>query len=475
MREPDHGHNPDMGAVRWLLRRKLELGLFMLGALLRCSMSWNYDARWSYDSDLHWDYVTWIIEHGRIPPTEAIFQAQHPPLYYFLAAQLVTLGVTRQAMVWFSIACGLARLGIIWTGLELFVRSRLARVVALGLAAVIPAAVHLDGMVYTESLSCTLNTLALLLVPLAFRREGRERWLLTAAVGLTFGLAILTKVSAVATIAAVVLAAAYELLFDGKPLRVRLQRSAPWAGALVVLLVVSGWYYRQNLREYGKPFVTTFELRAQSWLMKEANQHPVADRRSLGFVFGWSDAVYKTPYRPAGLSGHPRFFPVAVASTFVDYWGFGFAGYDRTPEGVRSDGMRPGWKVQSVARLSVLGGTTIFFAAAAAWLAGLVHVLRTRDPGRLALLLVPLVALAASLLFAIQHPIDNYGVIKGVYMTFAAAPLYALFGIAAGWASKTPVRWPLLALMLVSLCFVAAYSIACRLDTSAIPVKLFGA
>jgi 4-amino-4-deoxy-L-arabinose transferase-like glycosyltransferase len=459
--------------VRWLGQRKLELAVFLGGVLLRLTMTWNFDARWTYDADLHWQVVTWILEHGKVPHPESTFSSYHPPLYYAIAAGLVKLGFARAQVLWFSVFCGVVRLGLIWAGLEWYVRSRWARVTALAVAAVVAASVHLDGMVYPEALSGTLIAGAMLLVPIAFRRSSRARWVVAGAVGLMLGLACLTKVSGFVVLSAVLAAAGLEFFVRRRPWRTRLRSGLPWVGMLGVVLAVSGWYYLRNVREYGTPFVTSFELPSQSWLVAADVDKPLLDRRTLGFVFGWNDAVYREPSRPSGLSRHPRFFPVAVASTVVDYWGYSYQGYEGAHASGPGTPIRPAWQVRPAARLAVVGGTVIFLAAAVAWLFAARHVLRRRDMGRLALLLIPLATLVGALAFAIRYPVDVYGVIKGVYMTFGAPPVYALYGVAVGWSRRRPERWPLFGLLLVALWLVGAYSVLCRLGVPLVPFGLF--
>jgi hypothetical protein len=64
-------------------------------------------------------------------------------------------------------------------------------------------------------------------------------------------------------------------------------------------------------------------------------------------------------------------------------------------------------------------------------------------------------------------------VIKGVYMTFGAPPVYALYGVAVGWSRRRPERWPLFGLLLVALWLVGAYSVLCRLGVPLVPFGLF--
>src|SRR5437867_2221119 len=239
-----------MDGLRWLLRRKIELAVFLVGVLLRLSMVWNYHVTWSYDSETHWELVQWILDHHMVPGVESTFQSFHPPLFYATAAWLVQHGFTRETLVWFSIACGIIRLGTIWAGLELYVvSSRCARVMALALAAVVSASVHLDGMVYPEALNCMLNAVVMLLLPLAFRRSGKFRWPVTLAIGFILGAAMLTKVSTITVAGAIGSAVIAEFLLSRKLLRARMLNVLPWAGMFAVCLGMCGWYYARTMRQ----------------------------------------------------------------------------------------------------------------------------------------------------------------------------------------------------------------------------------
>jgi hypothetical protein len=115
-----------------------------------------------------------------------------------------------------------------------------------------------------------------------------------------------------------------------------------------------------------------------------------------------------------------------------------------------------------LSRLSAVGGTVIALGTAAAFVACLYFELRKRRWGIVALLLGAGLAMLSGLNFAIQYPLDDLGVIKGTYLQFGAPPLYAMFGVAVGWAQRKPSRWILLAVFLTSLWFVASYTLFCR-------------
>jgi hypothetical protein len=459
-------------ALAWCARRKLELALFTLGAALRASMRTRFRPEWSYDSDLHWEVVTWIAQHHRVPPVEAVFQAQHPPLYYSLAALLYELGVPRQEMVWLSILLGCVRLILIWAALERYLPNRRwARVPTLALAAILPASIHLDGMVYPEAMSCMWICAALLLVPKAFGAPPLPRLRTALVIGVLLGLSMLTKISAIVVIGAIGAASALELILGDGSASLRFKRTLPTGAMLLTILAVCGWYFFRNIRDYGQPFVTTFDLKSQHWLVASYDSVPVLDRRSLGYFGGWNSAIYDWPYWPAAMGDQPRFFPVATASTFVDYWNFSFSGVDADGTSAMFAGSRPMLpEVLAASRYAVRGGTVIAAASGAAWLVAMRHALRCKDFGAVAVLLVPLLTLAAAMHFALKYPVDSYGVVKGVYMQFGAAPMYLLFGLAVDWSWRRVSRWPLFVLLLSSLWGVATYAAYCRLRLPLLPL-----
>jgi hypothetical protein len=458
----------------FLRQRKPELLLFALGVVLRMSMAWSYDVSWSYDSQWHWEVVDWILKHHRIPTPDDVGQAQHPPLFYHLAAGLTYLGVKHASMVWLSIVMGTLRLALLWAGFELYLpRARVARLSALALAAVLAASVHIDGMVYPEATSGMLLTAAMLLTPSVFRRRGWSRWRMASCLGLVLGLAMLTKISGIVIICALGLTAALEFLFSREDWPTRSSQLLSWAWMLVVCVGVCGWYFARNVRDYGRPFVTSFDVKSQHWVVAELQKVPYLERRTLAFVFGWDKSVPLFPYFPSAIEPRPYFFPVAVASTFVDYWNYSFSGMDpfvAVPDwpGERLRPITP--KLFRASQYAASGGIVIALGTVITWLGVVPRTFRRRDWGRVALLLIPLFTLVSALHFAINYPIDSYGVVKGIYMHFGAPPMYALFGLAVAWAAQKPLRWPLFGALLGALWLVASYTLYCRLRLPILPL-----
>jgi 4-amino-4-deoxy-L-arabinose transferase-like glycosyltransferase len=429
------------------------------------TMVWRYQASWGYDALEHWKYVEWLLQYGSLPSAAEMIEAYHPPLYYTAAAGLVLLGATHQDIIWLSVAFGTVRLALIWCGLEWYLRLRSARIAALAFAAVLPASVHIDGMVYPEAMNGMFCLAAMLLWPIALRATGRRRWKLACLLGLLFGLGMLTKVSVIVMLVGFGIGVMLDLLLPERPFdwRERLKALLPWSATLAICLVIAGWFYVRNVVQYGNPFITSFET-TQASVVAEAYRTPYLDRRTLGFVLGWDLSIYRKPYYATGLQPHPRFFPVALASTFVDYYNFSFSGLpaNRLIEGTLAANSRPlTSRLVKVSRGAVYGGTIILIGTLAAWAVCLQRTFR-KDWGLFAVLFLPMLITLFALHFAVQYPRDDYGVVKGIYMQFGAAPLYAMFGVSVAWAGARRRRWPILAVLLLGLGAVAVYTFCCR-------------
>jgi 4-amino-4-deoxy-L-arabinose transferase-like glycosyltransferase len=448
--------------LAWLRTRIPECAVLVLGVFLRMTMRWSYRPAWGFDSSGHFEYIDWILKHRAVPPADAFFHAFHPPLFYSIAAAIA--GENRTTAVWISIFFGTLRLGVIWAGLEIcFPQQRWARLSALALAAVIPASVHTDGLVYGEPLNGFLIAAAMLVTLIAFRRPARSRWRWTTLLGVIFGLAMLTKISAVIILIGIGIAALSEFVLSvHSDWRTRWENLLPWSATLLVCIALCGWYYVPIAQKYGRPFITSFDTfhTDPAW---DPQGKPPIERRTFGFVVGWNRDIYQVPYWPTAALPYSRFFPLVLTSTFVDYWNFSFSGLSPERPAELSANNRPlTRKLMNVSRLSVIGGTFIALATSIAFAACLRYGLRRRRWDIMALLFGAGLTVLSALYFALQYPCDNNGVIKGNYLLFGAPPLYAMFGVAVAWAQRKPSRWILLVGLLGSLYLVASYTLYCR-------------
>src|SRR5262245_60438766 len=290
-------------------------------------MALPYDARIGYDFVAHWPTIQYYAARHALPPFDLNTASAHPPLYYVIAAALVGgLGWGPGGLGWLAALWGMARLVIIWAALEKWLpESRLARVVALALAGVVPAAAHIDGMVTNEALVMLFAAIAFLLVPsaVAGARSGRVGPMIGLAVVL--GLAVLTKLTALVVIAGVAIAVALEIARAPSWTHALRARLRPLVVGALLLAAITGWIFARNVRLTGHLTPTAFEG-SQKTNQAEFEKIPYWKRRPLGFYLRWHLGIHARPFFATGLKPKARFFPVLIASTFNDYYVFSFSG-----------------------------------------------------------------------------------------------------------------------------------------------------
>lgn len=450
---------------RWAGAHVPELLAFGAGVLIRLSMALWYDARIGFDFNAHWPHIQYIVDKHALPPLTFNTTSCHPPLYHVIAAALVAQGLGPGALGWLSALWGMLRLGLVWAALERWLpESRLARVVALALAAVLPASAHLDGMITNETLVMLMSAAVFLVAPRAIAAAGRGRVAPMAALALLLGLALVSKVSASVLVTSVAAAIALEIVRAGRrwwpALRVR---ARPMIVGAALLAAVAGPFFVRNQILYGQPAPSAYEgsLKANQAPYEKI---PYLERRPLGFYLGWNLGMYVHPLYPSAIKPEARFFPVLLASTFNDYYVYSYSGGGkyRSNRSVSGAGVALGC-------LSVSGGTAIALVTVLAWFGAVRALWRRRADGtldpRFALLLAPLGALIGQLHFAVKYPNDNFGPIKGAYLQFVAPVLCALFGVGVAWMWRRRARWAwrLAALAAIGcVALVAAYSVHAR-------------
>jgi hypothetical protein len=450
--------------TRRLRDRLPEAAALLLGTLLRISMALTYDVKEGFDFGGHWVYARYIADKGALPPLVLSAETYHPPLYYLLAALPLEMSPAVGSLGWMAALLGIGRLIVVWIGLERWLpESRLARVVALFTAAVLPVGVQLDGMVTNETLSMLLCALAFVALPAAVESARVGRVKPSAWLALWIGLALITKISASALILALIPAVALEIWRSPEPWRQALRvRWKPFAVGAAIVVALSGWFFVRNQILYGRPAPTGYEgILAPNQV--PYNKIPYLSRRASDFYWQWDSAIFTHPYVPSGYRPRPRFFPVLVASTFSDFYSYSLAARDAKTQVATIHGRPVPLVAFVLSCLSVGGGTFIALLTMLAWF-GAVKRMRDRpqDP-RAALLLVPLLALVGQIHFATKYPNDDFGPIKGAYMQFVAPILCGLFGLAAAWMWRRVWARAGAVAALGALLLVFVYIADCRL------------
>jgi 4-amino-4-deoxy-L-arabinose transferase-like glycosyltransferase len=464
-------------------------GLVIAAALaLRLGLVARYDPRWGPDAESHVANVAWYAAHRTLPPLAQNRVAYHPPLFYVVAAGLLhatghghaalldafaSTATTPPLRILQALALVTALLRLLASACllrRLFPERWQVRTLTLAVLAVLPAAMQVDLTITNECLSTLFAVLAMLALASLLRDPpGRAAGWWAAALGMALALGLLSKYSGMVMAAAAALAGVLELAWGRARTGPRLRHALLAAG---IVVLGAGWFYAGNVARHGT--LTPHRFAAPGWdreqfLATGASERPYLRRRPPGYVLGWDTRIFTQPFYPTASDpdqrGTPsRFFPVLVASTFVDHYNFGLG---RDPEAGRLPDDRPvnGWPVRpavvAAARVAMACGTLIALTTAAAFFLAMLALWRRRDVAALAMLSVPLLALLGQLHFAVQFPVDREGMVKGSYLQIAALPLAALFASALAWLWRRPLGRLLAGLNLAALAGVAGYLLIC--------------
>jgi D-alanyl-D-alanine carboxypeptidase (penicillin-binding protein 5/6) len=205
-----------------------------------------------YDEPAHWGTVLFYATTGRMPELGepgATYEAQMGPVYYVLAAAVVRLTPSAdpatQAHVLRLVGVVLMPVLVLLTariGGQLSPRPAVATVAA-ALAATLPLLGATGGSIQNDYLTFVFVAVALLF-GIRLLRNREANWSAHLAFGALIGLAVLTKVNALALVPAALLG----YLVSPAELRRRLTWVAVAGGGLVA---TCGWWFVRNVLVYG--------------------------------------------------------------------------------------------------------------------------------------------------------------------------------------------------------------------------------
>jgi tetratricopeptide (TPR) repeat protein len=364
-----------------------------------------------FDAGTHMAYIQYLLSHGHVPLASQGFEMYQPPLYYAVAAGLLSaLGLTldsagvhllNQLGLWIAIA------NLVFVGKALrliFPGDSRKQIVGLAAAAFLPANLCLSQFITNEVLAATLVTASLWLSLVAVRRE-RPGWKVFIALGVCMGAALLTKMSA---LLAVPFAFGPVLIHAcGTPAGERRGWFARLAAAAGLCVLISGWHYGRLWVTYGSPLV--------------GNWNP-----ALGFRW-WQDDGFRTAsyYLRFGVAlTHPWFggfvsLPDGIYSTL---WGDGLL------SGATARIFRMPWNYHLMAACYLLALVPTLLLLAGCVSAAVRFI---RLP-RMELAVLPAygaAALAALIWMSLRVP--SYAEVKSFYMLSALLPMCVL--TALGW------------------------------------------
>jgi hypothetical protein len=278
-----------------------------------------------YDVVFHYEYIRYVVDHGRLPPPDGGVQFFQAPLYYLVSAGLWRIlaaagasgGELPYLMRLVPLACGAGLAEVCYrTARHAFPGRGDLQAVAVVVGGLMPVNLYMGLVVSNEPMAgCVGGAVAMMGVRFLSRPADavNPRWL--AVAGAALGLAVLTKVSmalwAVPLTAAVTVAVA-----RGRPAR---QGAVAAGRAVAVMASVSVGicvpYLVRTWRAVGAPVISHGILRGIAWWQDPGYRTP---RQFLSFGRGLTrvayggidsvwDSLYSTVWGNGFLSGMADF------------------------------------------------------------------------------------------------------------------------------------------------------------------------
>ena len=362
-----------------------------------------------YDITAHLDYIEFVRSGQGLPLADDGWEMFHPPLYYLTAAGLLKIfGATSQTAVGLLLLRGLGFTSgmAIWLLVvaclrELFPKRPQAVVFGALIAILAPSLICTAHYVTNEAFAAAWCCAALLCGLRMLRSERCSVWL-AIALGVCLGAALLSKVTAVLTLFAIVTALSVRLTFRGP------RGPRAWLTSIVlpvvICLALCSWHYARVWNQFGTPFVT--------------NHHP-----ATGFAH-WQNPGFRV------FISYARFGRCLVEPIFCGSWSL-MDGYFATFWGDSQlsgsgEGMwRPPWNYDLMvigywlALLPTIGILIGYGAAVVEWC-------RVRDAGWLLVLGLALLTASAMGYMTLKWPV--WGQARASYGLPAMAALCAFGG-----------------------------------------------
>ncbi|MEX2015150.1 MAG: hypothetical protein WD873_00845, partial [Candidatus Hydrogenedentales bacterium] len=373
-----------------------------------------------FDIEGHLNYINYIGLHRELPLATEGWQTFQAPLYYIISAVPYEWLVQRwhipdvvQQLRIIPLLCGLANVELAYRAVRRMFPDRpdLQRLgtVAGGL---LPMNLYICQYIGNEPLAATFTGLTVV-IGLRMLAAPRLRIRESASIGLTWGLAILTKVTAVLLGPALVFAFVYKAATADRRYRpVRLAGHAILLG--VITLLVCGWYFERNKRELGSYYMGGWD--------------PARE------VIWWQDPGYRVPEHMLGF-GQSLVRPIgATGASMADAF-YSTMWLDGLLSSVVAYEGRPQWNYAFL-----LGGVWLALIPTGLMLIGVIRAFTaTPVEQRVPLLFAVLAAAAYFAAFAALYlTLPIYGTGKATY-TLGLLPVYALL-ITAGAAPLTRHR-----------------------------------
>ncbi|TAL19599.1 hypothetical protein EPN90_03115 [Patescibacteria group bacterium] len=277
------------------------------GIFLRLHNASVWNPYWGYDGGAHLRYAEILATAGRLPTLEETYVAWHEPLFYAIAAPIITLSggaeAAKKTLPYLPAAFGLLTFFLL--GWWSFKRTKQAAAPALTLllTAALPVALTASTFFSNEGLAHLLLLLALFY---AANQKDPDKKSSALAAGVIIGLALLTKVTAFLGLFSIVVWQIYRFASRlDLPRRSNLGKLliSTLLLAVTALAIASPWLVT-SAKQFGGPFTNTFEAKKAPGILPP------------NFFTTLDSNIFFSPFWPAGSNS---FWSVVFAATVTDY------------------------------------------------------------------------------------------------------------------------------------------------------------
>jgi hypothetical protein len=301
--------------VRWCL--------FAAWVILAANNIGQIHGQVGFDMARHVEYVQYIAEHRTLPLANQGWEMFQPPLFYLLEAPFYALLSHRfesetvvRILRFLPLLCGLVQIELVYrTARVVFPDRDDLQSIATLVGGLCPVHIYASQVISNEPLAGVLTALVVLLCLklLMEPRRGRSLWFFSA-IGVLWGLAILTKVTPLLLAPLIVAAAAVSCRTTDQPAGQKTStRTLLDVGILYgICLLTSGWYFVRNLAYLGKPFVGNWDSAAGLAWWQEPSYRTWSQLTSFGTALSrpiysgiWSiwDGLYSSLWLDGFVSG----------------------------------------------------------------------------------------------------------------------------------------------------------------------------
>ncbi|HAS88487.1 MAG TPA: hypothetical protein DCS48_04170 [Desulfovibrio sp.] len=276
------------------------------------------------DSVGHFKYIEYIAENLKLPGPLEGWQMFQPPLYYIISAIfykfLLLFMDVESVLYWLRLiplACGALMIEVCYRcSAVVFMEERFAVIAATLLGGFLPMNLVMSQFWGNEPLAAVFSSLTILMCLITIKEQGRRSLKDFALLGLSLGLAILSKATCSLLIPLVLFFVLLPLMAESSSLEDKTGHIKGIVLSLITTAVIGGWYYLRNWSSYGKLFIGGWDkMREISWWQDHGYrvwEHFSRFGSSIikpvySTTDGVWDGLYSTLWLDANLSGMSKF------------------------------------------------------------------------------------------------------------------------------------------------------------------------